>query len=391
MPSEHKLPDGRWRVFVAQETPGGRLRANATRETLREARKAANDALGRKVKAATSEARPGELLRDLMADHRDLYVAVHLSPSTARGYEGIRRRHAEPALGHLRLEDVTPTALLRYQAAKTAAVGPVTVEHHMSYLRGVLAFGVRTKRVEWNAAEAVKAPHKPRARRRRALTLDELAVVLAAAEELRDREPKRKGAEPPDLYGPLLIAACSGLRRGELLALRWSDVDRETGVLTARESLVKPVGAPLVRKGTKAAAEDVRVVLLPAIALEALTAEHRRQSERRLREPGWNSGQVVFCDRRGRARSPDTFTHHVGRLLSDCGLEGVDLHSFRHTHATVMHELGVDVTIIRGRQGHSDVRMTERYVHDTVKVQKAGVGRLNRALERKLVAHSPTH
>jgi len=388
MPSERKLPDGRWRVFVSAETPGGRLRSNATRETLREAREAAKRALERKVKEQDLELNPGELFRDLTADFLELHPS--LSPTTRRGYEGIRRKHTGPALGRLALTDVTPTVLLRYQAEKLKDLSPVTVEHHMSFVRAVLAFGVRTRRLEWNAAEAVKG-RKPKPRRRRALTLNELSVVLTAADELRHRDPKRKGAEPPDLYGPLLIGACSGLRRGELLGLRWADVDRETGVVKAERNLVKPVGEPLMLKGTKAEAEDVRVVLLPAVALDELKAEHKRQAARMLREPGWNAEGVVFCDRRGQWRRPDTFTHHVGALLRECGIEGVDLHSFRHTHATIMHELGADITIIRGRQGHSDVRMTERYVHDTVKVQKPAVARLNRALARKLPSHSSAH
>ncbi len=388
MPSEKKLPDGRWRVFVSRETPGGRQQANATRVTLREAREAAKTALERKVKEQDLALHPGELFRDLTRDFMELHPA--LSPTTRRGYEGIRRKHTDPALGRLALVDVTPTVLLRYQAEKLKTLSPVTVEHHMSFVRAVLAFGVRTRRLEWNAAEAVKQ-RKPKPRRRRALSLDELSTVLTAADALRNREPKRKGADSPDLYGPLLIGACSGLRRGELLGLRWQDVDRETGVVTASQNLVKPVGESLVLKGTKAEAEDARVVLLPAVALDELVAEHKRQAAHMLREPGWNREGVVFCDRRGQWRNPDTFTHHVGALLRECGIEGVDLHSFRHTHATIMHELGADITIIRGRQGHSDVRMTERYVHDTVKVQKPAVARLNRALAQKLPLHRGLH
>lgn len=391
MPSEKKLPDGRWRVFVSGGTGADRTRANATRVTLREARVAARDTLDRKLRERDLELHPGELLADLMADHRDLHAAVHLSPSTQRGYEGIRTAHADPALGKLALTDVTPTVLLRYQAAKLKDLSALTVEHHMSYLRSVLAFGVRTKRLEWNAAEAVKSAHKPRGRRRRALTLDEVAELLTAALAAREREPKRKVPKPPDLYGPLLVAVTSGLRRGELLALSWPDVDLDSGVVRASRSVVKPVGKAIVTKATKAEAEDVRIILLPKIVTEELKAEHRRQAERRLRQPGWNAGQLVFPRHDGRHRQPDTFTHAVGRLLDECGIEGADLHSLRHTHSTVLHELGADITIIRSRQGHADVRMTERYVHDTVKVQKPAAARLNRALSEKLMSHPRAH
>ena len=57
----------------------------------------------------------------------------------------------------------------------------------------------------------------------------------------------------------------------------------------------------------------------------------------------------------------------------------------------MLHELGADITIIRSRQGHADVRMTERYVHDTVKVQKPAAARLNRALSEKLMSHPRAH
>lgn len=375
-----QLADGRWRAFESQGSGAGRVQANAIRRKKHDAVAAARIRLTDKLKRHGRPSHSGETFKQLTSDFRDLHM-VELSPTTQTGYESILRRHLEPYFGKDVAADIDPTEVLRFRAAKRrAGLSAMTVEHHLSCLRSVLSFGVRTRRLEWNAAEAVKGK-KPRAGSpRRSLSQAEVKKLLEGALALRGRVPRRKGGERDDLYGPALAGLCAGLRRGEVLALRWRDIDLAASALYARHNLVQKKGRGPVLKLTKAAGEEVRPVLLPAVAVDALRAERLRQKERTLRERGWNPQGIVFPSKRGTWRVPDTLTHHFADLLRELGIEDADFHTLRHTHATWLRDDGIDPLTIRDRQGHADVKTTEGYLHAKLAVQGPAAASLQKRL-----------
>lgn len=375
-----QLADGRWRAFESQGSGAGRVQANAIRRLKHDAVSAARIRLTDKLKHRGRPSHSGETFKKLVADFRDLHL-VELSPTTQTGYESILRRHLEPYFGKDVAVDIDPTEVLRFKAAgRRSGLSAMTVEHHLSCLRSVLSFGVRTRRLEWNAAEAVKSK-KPRAGNpRRSLSQDEVKKLLEGALALRDRLPKRKGGERDDLYGPALAGLCAGLRRGEVLALRWRDIDLAASALYARHNLVQKAGKGPVLKPTKASGEEVRPVLLPAVAVDALRAERLRQKKRALRERGWNPQGVVFPSKAGTWRVPDTLTHHFADLLAKLGIADADFHTLRHTHATWLRDDGIDPLTIRDRQGHADLKTTEGYLHAKLAVQESAAASLQKRL-----------
>ncbi|HEY5473972.1 MAG TPA: tyrosine-type recombinase/integrase [Candidatus Limnocylindrales bacterium] len=378
-----QLDDGRWRAFESEGSGARRVRANAIGRTERVAVREARKQLAAKVKRRGQRTYSGETFEELVSDYRDLHMA-ELSPTTHTGYESILRKHLVPYFGKDIAADIGPTDVLRFKAAKRrAGLSAMTVEHHLSCLRSVLSFGVRTRRLQWNAAEAVKGK-KPRAGHpRRSLSVKEVKKILDGALAARAKVPKRKGGGRDDLYGPTLAGLCAGLRRGEVLALKWRDIDLKASALYARHNLVQKKGKGPVLKETKAAGEEVRPVLLPAVAMDALRAERLRQKKRALRERGWNPQGVVFPSKAGTWRVPDTLTHHFADLLVELGIEDADFHTLRHTHATWLRDDGIDPLTIRDRQGHADVKTTEGYLHSKLTVQGPAAASLQKRLSQK--------
>jgi integrase len=229
----------------------------------------------------------------------------------------------------------------------------------------------------FNPAAAVSKKHrhgrraKPQqVKPRRALTPDEAKRLLRAAYEARTAVPKRKGGERPDYYAILLLDLDTGLRRSEFLGLRWQDVDLKTGALILRGRLLQPQGSKPTLVASTKGGEEARPILLSRVVVDELKAERARQAKRRLKARGWNPLGVVFPGKDGGWRRPDTVTHHVADLLRAAEIEGVDLHSLRHTEITWLRDADVDPLTIRDRSGHTEVHMTEAYMHAALETQR---------------------
>lgn len=368
-----------WRAFESEGSGLRKVQANATRPTKKAAQIAARTKLAEKLNGIeTHEDEPFDALAD---DYLEL-EGSDLGLTTLDRYKSILRRHLRPYFGRKIATSIDPTMVLKFRARqRKAGLAPNTVRNHMTVLSGVLDFGVRTKRLPYNAAEAVREKRRPEVQTpRRALTVDELKQLLTKALELRDRPPGKRERSNRYLYALCLLAATAGLRRGELIALRRADLRLDDAVLLLRESVVKVPGSPSTRKGTKARREKVRPILLPPVMVEALRAELRRQAPSLLKDRTWNRERLVFPSRAGKVRNPDAVSHDVAALMAACKIEDCDLHSLRHTHSTMLRDAGVDPLTIRDRQGHADLATTEGYIHASVAVQEGAAASLERLL-----------
>ena len=374
------LEDGRWRAFESEGSGARRIQANAIRGTRKEARAAAQAMLERKRKGAE---KGDELFSALAADYFELGPS-DLEDPTLHGYRSAYRNHVQAAFGRRIASEIDPTDVLRYKVTKLkAGLAPNTVERHMSLLRGILGFGVRMRRLPWNAADAVKSSKRPKVqKKRRPLTTDEARTLIAAALVIRD-EPDPPWPERARgwryLYCLCCLSILAGLRRGEDVGLRRSDLELDPelpeelegySILYLQSNVVKVPGKPKKLKGTKSTKEEVRTVLLPPVVTEAIRAELRRQAAKRLADPKWNPEGYVFPNRDGGARHPDAVSHAVSELMERCGIEGADLHGLRHTHSTILESSGVDSEVIRKRQGHANIATTRGYMHSKVDSQK---------------------
>ncbi len=284
-------------------------------------------------------------LRDWLA-----HVESRVRGRTLLGYTGIVNRICEH-LGYIPLADLTPVAIQQYYARlRRADGGPVPLAgrmkiHHHRVLSEALSWGVRLGVLSRNPCARVDAPRAEN-REIQALDSSSLARLLGAS---RDTE-----------YYPLFVtAAHTGMRRGELLGLRWSDIDLEAKSLFVRRAMTVLRGRQIAFGPPKSAGSRRRITLTQETVL-TLRA-HRERQEAHAAEFEWDTpfgDALVFCHPDGSPRLPDSATHAFGRIARAAGLGNATFHVLRHTHASVLLQHGVPVRAASARLGHSSATLT---------------------------------
>ena len=317
-----------------------------------------------------------EYLRRWLADS----AAHRLSARSFERTKCIVECHLIPELGGCRLAELRP---LHIQAYLTAArrsgrkngqggLTGATLLKHFEVLHSALNQAVRWELIARNPASAVDRPRaemKP-GQAIRALSGDEVATLLGNAAGER-------------LYTPILVAVTTGLRRGELLALRWADLDLEKATLSVNRAL-EETGSGVAFKTPKTA-RSRRTMPLAATTVQALRDHHRAQSALKLRlGPAYADQDLVFATPRGTPWSPSNFSRAFRTFKARHGYE-FRFHDLRHTHASLLLAQGAHVKVVQERLGHASVTMTmDTYSHLLPGVQEAAVERFEAALNRVL-------
>jgi len=284
-------------------------------------------------------------------------------------------------LGQLRLGDLSPLILERFYGrlrdlrdeGGKPVLGPRTVKHVHDTIRCALNTAVRWKLLTINPAVACELP--PIERKEAKVVEDaQLGLLIDAA------------SGHPWMYALLIVALGTGLRRGELLALRWADADLAANSLTVSRSL-EQTKAGLRIKTTKSGRS--RRLVLPRSAADALR-EHRRaqQANRDAFGRDYRADlDLIFCTPEGEHLKPNTVSPAVCLLAARVGLKGIGLHSLRHTHGSQLLSAGVPLPTVSKRLGHSSVNTTASiYAHsfaaDEVAAAEAWEAKIGKALRR---------
>ncbi len=174
---------------------------------------------------------------------------------------------------------------------------------------------------------------------------DVIAVVLAA--------------KATQIYPHVVVLLSTGVRRGELMGLRWGDVDLEAAKLRVARSL-EIISASRLRIKEAKTRHGRRNISLPAIAVEALRDHRRAQLEARIKLGigKLTSSHYVFGDFEGKALNPERITYQWKRFVVDTGLPTVTLHALRHSHASALIAAGQDVVTVSRRLGHASPTIT---------------------------------
>ena len=291
----------------------------------------------------------GQLLDDWLKECERL----DHSPTTLRTYRSQIARTLRPKLGKILLTRLSARHLdALYRDLKEEGKSAKTIRNYHAIIAAALHQAVRWGWIRDNVAELAKPP-KITPGRVSAPSVDVVRQLVEAAEH---RDPR--------LAPLLMLAALTGMRRGELCALRWSDVDFKLRELTVSRSVVV-VPAGLAEKPTKTNQE--RKVALDDIAI-ALLAQHRtrvtewaRQAEAQIGDDAFVFSPYLDGSKPFR---PDNVTNFFIRVRDGLGLTNVRLHDLRHFTATELIGAGVDVRTVAGRLGHSDPSLTLRvYSH----------------------------
>lgn len=223
-----------------------------------------------------------------------------------------------------------------------------------------------------NPADRIKAP-KVEKKKMRALDTAESAALIEAARPLR-------------LFVPVLLAVTCGMRRGEICALRWRNVDLSTGQLAVISS-TEQCKAGTREKEPKSG--HARTVVLTTLAIEELRRHKLRQAEEMLRLGARQSNDsYVVAQIDGAPLKPNSLTHEFARFIAGSKLPRIRFHDLRHSHATHLLASGVHPKIAQERLGHATVAITlDLYSHVLPGMQADAASRVDEALRQALDKH----
>ena len=236
-------------------------------------------------------------------------------------------------------------------------------------IRAAMQRAVRLRQLTTNPADVV-VPPRPKRSEMKVLDETQSAAMLRAAEST-------------DLHMPLLLALGTGMRRSELLGLRWSDVDLEAGTATVNQSL-QEAGGELITTPPKTA-KSRRTVTLPGVVVEALRSHRAEQARKTLaHEPNWTDSEYVLAAPQGGPWRPSNFDRMWRRFKTQQGLE-IRYHDIRHSHATALLKAGVHPKVVSERLGHASISITlDTYSHVMPGMQEEAAEKIDAGLRAAL-------
>lgn len=353
-----KVTEGR---FVARtnvrDLDGHRRRVEAWGRSGAEAERRLKAALAERVAGTARIIGPATRLTNVADAWLDeLAAEARVLPQTIDTYRSVWVGHLEPALGQWQVREASVS---RVDAVIRAIAAPGQVAHARTVLSGVLGLAVRHDALPANPVRSIS--RTPR-RRRGVATVDLglLEAVRRAARMYRTERDEHGRLPPgprptPDLGDIIDLLLATGARPGEVLALRWSDVDLSgpTAQLTISGTLVQPKGHPLTRQPFPKTHSSYRTLKVPRFAADTLL---RRQVTARLGNPL----DAVFPSRVGTWLPPRKIANTWRNARAAYNLPDITFRQFRPTVATLIaREAGAEVA--KAQLGHSTVAVTESY------------------------------
>lgn len=355
----------RWRVRVDMDDPttGRRLRPQRTYKTRREA-EAGLAQWRADIERGTAVVPSGKSVREYLEFWLDTSARHRVRGTTFASYQRLVRLYIIPALSTMALQKLSAAQIQAlYSSLLTGGGGrsgkglaPRTVRYIHAILRRAMREALALGLVARNVTEAVSPPKAPRPPVKSWDAAD-LRRFMAVAQE--------------DGYSPLwLLAVHTGMRQGELLGLRWQDVDLDRGVAHVVQAL------PTVRQGVQFSqpktASGRRTIALDATCIAALREHKARQNERRLAIGVlWHDYDLVIASAIGTPLNHTNVYHRFIKLVAIAGVPRIPFHGLRHTHATLLMAAGVHPKVVSERLGHADISLTlSTYSHVLPQMQQ---------------------
>ena len=319
-----------------------------------------------------------ELDRGTYIDPSNVSLAEYLSswldairnsvrPSSHIRFKGIVNNHFIPELGSIPLSKLSPIHMQQFYASLLqSGLSSSTVALYHNVLHLALEQAVKWQLVPRNVCDAVDAPRE-----------NPPEMKTWTAEQAREFLSATTNDKLAALWRLVVL---TGMRRGEILALKWADVDLGRGTLSVRRTLTR--GADGIEFGEPKSKAGIRSIALPPSAVMALRVHRTDQLEHRLQLFGaWQDNDLVFERGNGIFLHPNVVSRRFQVISKQLGLPRIRFHDLRHTAATLMLANGEHPKIVQERLGHSDISMTlNRYSHVTMDMQREAADRLDAVL-----------
>jgi integrase len=348
--SIYQRADGRYVAEITvRDASGKRRRVKRSARTKTQAREKLSELIQLQkqgVELTSGDAPVSKFLERWLEDS----VKPSVRTKTFDNYESIIRVRINPRIGGVKMSKLTPAVLQQlYTDLTESGLSARSVHNTHRVLHKAFSQALRWGLIPRNPCEAVDPP-RPKQTEMQTLTSAQVSVLLNGTASQRNHA----------LY---LLAVTSGLRLGELLGLRWSDIDFDGKRLFVRRSLQRTrQGLEFVPPKTD---KSRRTVMLTTSAITGLKEHRKRQNEQRLSlGPAWNDDDLVFPNTIGEPSDPSAASTHFQQVLKRIDLPKIRSHDLRHTAASLLLQAGTHPKIVQEMLGHSTITLTmDTYSH----------------------------
>ena len=322
----------------------------------------------------------------IVSDFAKEYLSIQktsLSPTSYVLYERIIEQHILPVFGRMRLRDIKTYHVQDFimklnsmprRDGKPGCITPQTVKRYTTVLRSMLTMACKMYYMDDDVGLSRRLTFpKERYQEIDVFTIEETKAILTAAK-----------TEPINIRLLIELAIFTGMRRGEIVGLKWSDIDLEKQLLSVKRSIYKPKGEKAAEKEPKSHS-SIRTIAIPNCLCKTLQQYREYQANHALSlGVAWQNLDYVFTDEFGNVMNPQTPTKQFSHFLARHNIRHLKFHCLRHTSATILLSSGCDIKTVSARLGHSNIETTNIYLHKFESIDREASSSFDKFFDTKI-------
>jgi integrase len=374
--SIRQRPDKMWeaRVTIGVDANGKQIRKSLYGKTRKDVSEQMTDLLNNLQKGTITN--PTEMtVSEWLGEYMRTYKKPYVRPATYNNYSVKVNNHIVPAIGHYKLKSLRQDIIQKFvNSLSEKGLSPSTVIDVYKLLHNALESAIDNGLIARNAADRVKLPKmiKPKIN---VLTMEQQDAFIAQA----------KTAYMGNMY---IFDLCTGLRLGELLGLKWSDINFTNDELHVQRTIYKskdPDDADaqwLLHFGAPKTESSNRTIPLNETAIQVLADVFEQQNQNKIQAgAAYEDNDLVFCTQLGRLLDPNNMRRTFTQICDKASISGLHPHCLRHTFATRGAENNIDVRVMQRFLGHATIQETaDTYTHVLSDLKRSEILKLDKVM-----------